>query len=165
MSTPERGGQRPRTEAERAAYYDTHHAEVEAWPEVPLPSGAKEAKQRGVIMSARFTMSEAAALERAARARGVTVSAFLRAAAQEAADVAPPPPVDASRIADRLIALANELRPSSPSRRSQAGTTDRRTTTKAAITSSKVLRDARTSKSPKTAAARALSERTKKKTG
>ena len=70
-----------------------------------------------------------------------------------------------SRIADRLIALAAELRPSSPSRRSQAGTTDRRTTTKAAITSSKVLRDARTSKSPKTAAARALSERTKKKTG
>ncbi len=164
MSTPERGGQRPRTEAERAAYYDTHHAEVEAWPEVPPPSGAKEAKQRGVIMSARFTMSEAAALERAARARGVTVSAFLRAAAQEAADVAPPP-VDASRIADRLIALADELRPSSPSRRSQAGTTDRRTTTKAAITSSQVLRDARTSKSPKTAAARALSERTKKKTG
>ena len=99
MSTPERGGQRPRTEAERAAYYDTHHAEVEAWPEVPPPSGAKEAKQRGVIMSARFTMSEAAALERAARARGLTVSAFLRAAAQEAADVAPPP-VDASRIAD-----------------------------------------------------------------
>ena len=164
MSTTERGRQRPRTEAERAAYYDTHQAEVEAWPEVPLPSGAKEAKQRGVIMSARFTMSEAAALERAARARGVTVSAFLRAAAQEAADVAPPPPVDASRIADRLIALANELRPSSPSRRSQAGTTDRRTT-KAGITSSKVLRDARTSQSPKTAAAGALSQRTKKKTG
>ena len=111
----------------------------------------------------KVSPAEARAIRAKARAEKATVSAFLRAAAQEAADVAPPP-VDTSRIADRLIALADELRPSSPSRRSQGGTTDRRTTTMAAITSSEVLRDARTSKSPKTAAAGALSQRTKKNT-
>lgn len=162
MSTTERHEQSPRTEAERAAYYDAHRAEVEAWPEVPAPAEAKVPKQRGVVLSARFTVEEAAAIDRAAEARGLNLSAFLRTAAQEAAGVAPPA-VNTSRIADRLIALADELRPSATTRR--AAPTSTRTSTRAATTASKVLRDGRTSKASKTAAASALTQRGKKKTG
>lgn len=161
MSTTEREDQPPRTEAERAAHYDAHRAEVQAWPEVPPPPGTTVPKQRGVVMSVRFTTDEAAAIERAAGARDLTVSAFLRTVAQQAAGAAPPP-VNTSRIADRLIAIADELRPGSKSRRTYAASASQRNT-KAAATSSKVLRDGRKAKAAKTAAASALNQRTKKK--
>lgn len=161
MSTTARPEHTPRTEAERAAYYDAHRAQVEAWPEVPPPADAEKPKQRGVILSARFTTDEATAIEEAAHARGLSVSAFLRSVAQEAAGTAAPP-VNTARIADRLVALAAELRPSPTTRRGSATVTaPKRTASKAAASSTKVLRDGRTSKPSKTASG-ALNQRTKK---
>jgi hypothetical protein len=110
------------SEAERAAYYDGHRAEVEAWPEVPTPPDAKAPKQRSVVVSVRFTREEAAAIERAAEAQGLTLSSYLRAIARQAAGTEPP--LDTAHIADRLQAIADELRPGSRSAtgRRRAGT-------------------------------------------
>src|SRR4051794_16569113 len=104
MSTSDQQAhERTQSDAQRAAYYDAHRDEVEAWPETPPPADAKAPKQRGVVMSVRFTMDEADAVEQAAQARQLTVSAYLRAVAQEAVGFSPP--VNTSSIADRLLAI------------------------------------------------------------
>ncbi len=96
-------------EAERVAHYDAHREEVEAWPEVPAPAAATPVKSRGVVMSARFTMDEADAIGVAAEARNLTLSAYLRSVALEAAGAAPPA-IDPGRIADDLQGIVDELR-------------------------------------------------------
>jgi hypothetical protein len=119
-TTDQQAHQAAPSDAQRAAYYDAHRDEVEAWPETPAPPDAKVPKQRGVVMSVRLTMDEADAIEQAAQARELTVSAYLRAIAREAVGV-PPPPVNTSRIADRLLAIVEELRPTSkPAKRRKA---------------------------------------------
>lgn len=159
MTNTEPGDASPRTEAERAAYYDAHRAEVQAWPEVPPPD-ARKPKQRGVIMSARFTLDDAEAIERAAKDRGLSVSAFIRAAAQDAAGAASAP-VNTSRIADRLVALAEELRPGSMRRAGVTNAVKKATQP----TAGKIARGGQTSRVAKTAAAASLGQRSKKKTG
>jgi Mobilization protein NikA len=65
-------------EQDRATYYEAHKDDPEEWGE-GLP--AKQRRRLASMFSVRLSPSEAAEVRAAAERRGVSVSAFLRAAA------------------------------------------------------------------------------------
>lgn len=104
------------SDAERAALYEAHKDDDEVWDHEGQRRGSR---QLDTVASIRLSRDEAATLRAAARERGMTLSAFLRAAGLAAAGRAPT--VDRNTVADTLQALADQVRTGNLTRNGRAG--------------------------------------------
>jgi hypothetical protein len=93
------------SEDDRAAFYEAHKDDDEVWEDEGDRRGSR---QLDTVASIRLSREEAATLRAAARERGMTLSAFLRAAGLSEAGRAPT--VDRKTVADTLQALADQVR-------------------------------------------------------
>ena len=83
------------TEADKAAYYEAHKDDAEEWG-APEAAPARPRRRLASMISVRLSPSEADKIRQAAETQGMSVSAFLRAAALHLAMRSSTPPAPSS---------------------------------------------------------------------